>query len=207
MHALHGYHRGMDETRWTHGLPTRPAGSFSTRPGANRALPLLSRQVRAIATDGVEEPGALPVGWVAREPWLGVDRYLVDAGSPRNRTEEADAAIEAELALVMDELEGLEVHVIDDSLVEVLPATYRGTIIEAIVEEVTERCMSLGIIDAAEVDRELVRAIERHRRASILMLDALSRYRLNGEPQPSWLPYVTARLYSDVRAELAQEAA
>jgi hypothetical protein len=69
-------------SRYAHDLPARPARSFSTHPGANRALPFLSRQIRAIATDGVEQPGALPVGWVAREPWLGADRYV--ASGPAN---------------------------------------------------------------------------------------------------------------------------
>lgn len=257
-HALHGYHRGMDATPWTHGLSPRPCHRRHRAGRVNRALPVLSRQVRRIATDGVEQPGALPVGWVAREPWLGASRYAPDPQSPRNRNEwrgtnakslsrlkafrltDADGTdlgvwpgadpegalmhlaahygeidddgIEAVEVTLVDEnttldVGGVEVHAIDDSLVEVLPATYRGTLIEVLVEEVAERCMALGIIDPADVDRELVRAIERHRSASVAMLDALSRYRLNGAPPPSWLPYITARLYSEVRAELAREAA
>lgn len=80
------------DSRYTHELPARPARSFSTHPGANRALPMLSRQIRGIATDGVEQPGALPVGWTAREPWLGADRYAADPCGPRNGTAAADAA-------------------------------------------------------------------------------------------------------------------
>ncbi|MCB9601279.1 MAG: hypothetical protein R3B99_35935 [Polyangiales bacterium] len=70
------------DSRYRHALPARPTRSFSTHPLANRALPFLDRQVRAIATDGVEESGALPVGWTAREPWVGADRYR--ASGPAN---------------------------------------------------------------------------------------------------------------------------
>lgn len=58
-----------------HELPIRDCHRALRVGRVNRALPFLSREIRSIATDGVPQPGALPVGWTAREPWLGAARY------------------------------------------------------------------------------------------------------------------------------------
>jgi len=61
-----------------HELPIRDCHRALRVGRTNRALPFLSREIRSIATDGVPQPGALPIGWHARASYLGADRYRAE---------------------------------------------------------------------------------------------------------------------------------
>lgn len=93
-----------------HELPIRDCHRALRVGRTNRALPFLSREIRSIATDGVPQPGALPVGWTAREPWLGAARYT--ATGPINALAPELPPAPAAAVVVVEVVEDLTVRAV-----------------------------------------------------------------------------------------------
>lgn len=114
--------------RYQHDTATGAHNACNRVGRVNRALPFLSREIRSIATDGVPQPGALPVGWTAREPWLGAARYTatgpINALAPELPPAPA-AAVVVVVAPVVEVVEDLTLRAVASLPVEAYAAPPR----------------------------------------------------------------------------------